>query len=88
MGFFTTLGYLMTYNEYKEHVKCYKRAGLIQFTNLIKAHRDRNIEAKDLHWGEEIEYHLYSFREDQNLVLLSCDCNELLERFEAKVKHA
>jgi hypothetical protein len=88
MGFFTTLGYLMTYNEYKEHVNCYKKAGLKQFENLIKAHRDRKIDKKDLHWGEEIEYHLYSFRENENLVLLSCDCQEILERFEEKVKHA
>jgi len=74
MGFFTTLGHLLTYNDYKNHTKCYKKAGLIQFSNLIKAHRDRKINAEDLHWGEEIEYHLYSFREDEHLVLLSCDC--------------
>lgn len=34
--------------------------GLLQFLTLYKAHKDRHIEKKDLHWGEEIEYTLFS----------------------------
>jgi hypothetical protein len=34
MGFLTINGMLMTYDEYKSKVKCYKALGLRQYTNL------------------------------------------------------
>ena len=71
----------MTFNEYKEHINCYKKAGLLQFQNLFKRYKDIKINKENLHWGEEIEYHLYSFREEENLVLISADCSGLLEKY-------
>jgi len=59
MGFLTVNGMLMTYDEYKHKIKCYNALGLMQFANLYNIYKDRFIEEKDLHWGEEIEYHLY-----------------------------
>lgn len=51
---------LMTYDEYKTKTKCYTTLGLRQFAKLHSIFRDRQIEPDQLHWGEEIEYHLYS----------------------------
>ena len=73
MGFLSINGYIMTYAEYKKHIKCYKKAGLLQYVQLYKRHKDRFIQAEHLHWGEEIEYQLYSFDEESNFVMLSCD---------------
>ena len=81
MGFLTVMGYVMTFNEYKTHINCYKKAGLLQFANLFKKYKDINIPKEKLHWGEEIEYHLYSFREDENLVLISCDAPAILKKY-------
>ena len=66
MGFLTVNGVLMTYDEYKcKHLQqLYKMHGLMQFVKLYSIHKDRQIEAEDLHWGEEIEYHLYAFDEE------------------------
>lgn len=59
MGFLTVNGMLMTYDEYKMKVNCYKQVGLRQFAHLYAIHKDRQIESAQLHWGEEIEYNLY-----------------------------
>ena len=85
MGFLTVLGYVMTYNEYKEHINCYKKAGLIQFKNLFNKHKSQKIEEKNLHWGEEIEYHIFSFREKDDMVLISCDAPAILEKYALEV---
>jgi hypothetical protein len=81
MGFLTVLGYVMTFNEYKAHINCYKKAGLLQFANLFKKYKDIKISKENLHWGEEIEYHLYSFREEEDLVLISCDAPAVLKKY-------
>jgi hypothetical protein len=56
MGFLSVMGFLMTYEEYKNWEVRYKRHGLMQFMNIYNAHRDKSIQKKDLHWGEEVEY--------------------------------
>ena len=38
-----------------------KMHGVMQFVNLYNIHKDRQINAAKLHWGEEIEYALYAF---------------------------
>jgi hypothetical protein len=68
MGFLKDLGYVMTYNEYTEFIERYKRKGLMEFIGLWKNYKESNIPLKDLHWGEEIEYHLYTFKEEENEV--------------------
>ena len=68
MGFLTVNGVLMTYDEYKHLQDMYKRHGLMQFVKLFNIHKDRQIDAADLHWGEEIEYHLYKFDEQKKSV--------------------
>ena len=35
----------------------------------------------DLHWGEEIEYHIYKFDEKSQSVKLACDGNAIIEEF-------
>jgi hypothetical protein len=34
-----------------------------------------------LHWGEEIEYHLYSLDKKKNTAKLSCDASDILRDF-------
>ena len=51
----------MTFNEYKERVETYKKHGLAQFLKIYNAHKDREINRENLHWGEEIEYSLFYF---------------------------
>lgn len=41
MGFLTVNGMLMTYDEYKNKIKCYNRLGMHQFSQLYKQHKDR-----------------------------------------------
>ena len=81
MGFLTVNGQLMTYDEYKNVQHLYKVHGLMQFLKLYNLHKDRQIEEEDLHWGEEIEYHLYAFDEESQKVRLACDADEIMSKF-------
>lgn len=81
MGFLTTNGMLLTYDQYKNKTRCYNALGLKQFTTLYSKHKDKQIEEQDLHWGEEIEYHLYSVDHDNKQVKMSCDAVSILEKF-------
>ena len=83
MGFLTINGNLMTYDEYKDLIMLYKKHGLLQFVKLYNTHKDRQIDAADLHWGEEIEYHLYAFDDKNNQVLLACDGDDIIQEFNA-----
>jgi len=38
MGFLTTNGMLMTYDDYKAKIKCYKGRGIGQLANLLSIH--------------------------------------------------
>ena len=58
--------------------------GLMQFVKLYKKHVNRQIDAADLHWGEEIEYKLYKFDEENQRVLLSCDADDIITDFAMK----
>jgi len=37
----------------------------------------------NLHWGEEIEYHLYSLDEEKHTVKLCCDAQQILNNLES-----
>lgn len=78
MGFLTINGMLMTYDEYKSKVNCYKQIGLRQFANYYSIFKDKQIASAQLHWGEEIEYHLYSIDHENRSVKLSCDGSDIL----------
>ena len=56
----------------------YNVHGLRQFLRLYNIHKDREIEEKDLHWGEEIEYHLYTFDDEGKRVRLACDADDIM----------
>ena len=84
MGFLTVNGHLMTYDEYKELIMLYKKHGIDQFCKLFRKHKDVQIDAADLHWGEEIEYHMYSFDDQNKEVKLSCDADDILTDFAAQ----
>lgn len=81
MGFLTINGMLMTYDEYKTKTTCYKALGMMQFVNLHNIYKDRHIKEEDLHWGEEIEYHLFHLDDITKTVKLSCDAPELLSKY-------
>ena len=53
----------------------------MQFMKLYNLHKDRQIKEEDLHWGEEIEYHLYTFDEETQKVRLACDADEIMQKF-------
>ena len=52
----------MTYEEHKELIGKYKAQGILQFIKLFETYKDKRVEK--LHWGEEIEYHLYSIKQN------------------------
>lgn len=70
----------MTYDEYKDKQDMFRKHGLLQFIKLFQIHKDRQIDEADLHWGEEIEYHLYKFDQNNQTVQLSCDGDVLIEQ--------
>jgi hypothetical protein len=78
MGYLNVKGKLMTYNEYKNMVEKYKCHGLTQFLTIFEAHKDKYIDAKDLHWGEEIEYSLYYFDLNESKLKLVNDALRLI----------
>lgn len=82
MGFLTINGMLMTYDEYKGKVECYKTLGLRQYAKLHHAFQEKQIEPQSLHWGEEIEYHLYSLDHKNKQVKLCCDAQGILKSLE------
>lgn len=82
MGFLTVNGMLLTYEEYKELIEHYKVHGLLQFLKLYKIHEQRTIPPEALHWGEEIEYHLYSMDAKSRTAKLSCDANDIIQEFD------
>ena len=84
MGFLTVNGNLMTYDEYKHLINLYRAHGIMQFMKLYNVHKDKQIAPQDLHWGEEIEYKLYKFDEENQRVLLSCDADDIITDFAMK----
>lgn len=52
--------------------------GVLQFLTLFNIHKDRYLKKEDLHWGEEVEYHIYSFDDASKSVKLSCDANDII----------
>ena len=86
MGFLTVNGNLMTYDEYKHLINLYRAHGIMQFMKLYNVHKDRQIEPENLHWGEEIEYKLYKFDEENQRVFLSCDADEIMTDFARKAE--
>jgi hypothetical protein len=81
MGFFTVTGKLVTYNEYKDYIETYKRTGLKQFVRNYNCHKDRQIERKDLHWGEEMEYAIFDLTKQGVKPQLVCSANEHIQEF-------
>lgn len=53
----------------------------MQFVNLYNNHQNKQISPKNLHWGEEMEYHLYSFDADTKTVKLSCEAVAILAKY-------
>ncbi len=62
MGYLTVHGRLMTYDEYKDKIPLYKIHGIKQFLNIYNAHKNKQVDKRNLHWGDEIEYSLYYFQ--------------------------
>ena len=60
MGFLNVKGGVLTYNEYKQKKETYKKHGVMQFVSLYNSQINKNIPLKDLKWGEEMEYLIYS----------------------------
>ena len=81
MGFFTITGKLVTYEEYKEYIETYKKNGLKQFMRNYNCHKDRQIERKDLHWGEEMEYALFDLNKQGDKPKLVCNALEHIQEF-------
>ena len=86
MGFLTVNGHLMTYDEYKHLINLYRAHGIMQFMKLYNVHKDRQIAPQDLHWGEEIEYKLYKFDDENQKVMLSCDAADIMADFDTQMQ--
>lgn len=81
MGFLTINGMLLTYQEYHEVIEHYKFHGVLQFLRLYDIHKEVFLEQKDLHWGEEIEYHIYNLDKKTRSCKLSCDAHDIIDKF-------
>ena len=44
MGFLKDLGFVMTYNEYKEFIALYKKKGIMEFIGVWNAYKDKRID--------------------------------------------
>ena len=85
MGFVSVdgLGAVLTYNDYKQFESCYKMKALMQFLKLFHATKELRIEPENLHWGEELEYHLCVLDDLNNTCHLSCDIDDITNEYEA-----
>lgn len=81
MGFLTVKGKLMTYDEYKHLIEKYKERGLLEFLEIFYSQKDKHRERRDLHWGEEFEYTLFTLDEENRRVQLSDRAFNLLHDF-------
>ena len=81
MGFLSTKGGVLTFNQYKEKIERYKRHGLSQFICIYNCHKDRFIPLADLKWGEEMEYQLYVNDKKSCSMKLSNRGPEIIEEF-------
>lgn len=72
---------MLTFNEYKHLEDIYKIHGLLQFIKSYEAHKDKQIEVENLHWGDEIEYHLYLLDKEGKSVQMACDADHIVEKF-------
>ena len=81
MGFLTINGMLLTYEEYQQLIDHYKIHGVLQFLKLYQQHKDRRIKPEELHWGEEIEYHIYTLDKETRTCKLSCDADDIINQF-------
>lgn len=81
MGFFTVTGKLVKYEEYKPYIEDYKRLGLKQFVRNFKIHKDRFIDRKDLHWGEEMEYACFDLLTSETKPQLMCNAVDYIQEF-------
>lgn len=71
----------MTYSEYKHLLEKYKQRGLLEFLEIYFAQKDKHRERRDLHWGEELEYTLFVFDEENKRIQLSNNAFDLLHEF-------
>ena len=67
-------------------IEHYKIHGVLQFLRLYNIHKDVYLKAEDLHWGEEIEYHIYAMDQENRSCQLSCDANDILTQFNIKAE--
>ena len=81
MGFLSIQGGVLTYSQYKDQIETYKKHGLMQFVSVYNSHKSRLIPLKDLKWGEEMEYQLYVFDEQNKSIKLSNRGPELIHKF-------
>ena len=84
MGLLKVAGKLLTYNEYKDQLEKHKMHGLKQFKSGYLAHKDKYIELKDLKWGEEMEYSIYKYDAELNMIKLSSRGPELIQEFNSR----
>jgi hypothetical protein len=83
MGFLDVKGTKITYNQYKdaETIRKYKLNGILQFLNIYHAHKDRFINSKNLHWGEEMEYTVFMLDPQMRKAWLADQGYNLIESF-------
>jgi hypothetical protein len=71
MGFLDIKGKMLSYSQYKDLIEKYKQRGILEFIEILKAHKDIHRERRDLHWGEELEYILFHLNDDKHSVKLT-----------------
>ena len=60
-----------------------KKSGIQQFCNLWARAKDRQIPLERLKWGDEVEYHIVSFKDEQKQAALTAEGYQLITELTA-----
>lgn len=76
-----SLGEPLSWEETKKHAEHVRQHGIKQFLSIFKARRNRSDEF--LKWGDEIEYIIVKFDDENKKVRVSLRAEELLKKLQA-----
>ncbi|CAD6192123.1 unnamed protein product [Caenorhabditis auriculariae] len=77
-----TKGSPLSWEETVPYIEYIKKHGIAQFINLY--HRLKSRQGDQLKWGDEVEYTILKFDDENKKVRVSCRAEELLSRLSAE----
>nr|XP_026693518.1 glutamate--cysteine ligase catalytic subunit isoform X3 [Ciona intestinalis] len=86
MGFLDFNGEPLPFKEIRTHIDHVKRHGVLQFLNIYRRGKERNND--DFKWGDEIEYSVVHFDDEEKRARLSLRAEEILAALQEKYNEA